>query len=517
MADLTTSADVDTFMGSANAAAMRSNLGLGTAATTASSDYANSEHASTHLTGGPDAIQPATASQPGLATAAQITKLDGIETGADVTDTANVTAAGAVMPSGVASSTDNALVRYDSTTGKVVQNGQITESDTGDLASVNSITMDTTPTGTIATEGQIMWNSDEETLDIQLSSFAHQVGQQILYHVQNNTANTIAKGVPVMFAGTTGNSGKLLIQPWDGVGPATLFLGLTSEAIISGSQGFVVAFGKLRGIQTNGGNYSQTWVDGDIIYAGTTTGSLTKTQPTAPNPIVQALAVVHAHASNGTYFVRTTYILGNALTSNTLEQFAATTSAQLRNVISDETGSGALVFAESPTLVTPALGTPVSGNLVNCTGFPGAPLFVSKTDTETLNSTTWSDISGLSLSFTAASITQKISVRACLNAGNPTTAVIGFRLVNEDGVLLQAAPPVGSRLQCHASTYASAATITVPVTFEVVYTPGTTSARTYKVQWSRQGSSAVYINRSSTDTDGATLARTASTLFLQPY
>jgi hypothetical protein len=47
-------------------------------------------HASTHLTGGADAIQAATSAQPGLATAAQITKLDGIEAGADVTDAGNV-------------------------------------------------------------------------------------------------------------------------------------------------------------------------------------------------------------------------------------------------------------------------------------------------------------------------------------------------------------------------------------------------------------------------------------------
>lgn len=61
---------------------------------------------------------------------------------------------------------------------------------------------------------------------------------------------------------------------------------------------------------------------------------------------------------------------GDALTSGTLAQFAATTSAELAGVISDETGSGALVFATSPTLVTPALGTPASGTLTNCTGLP---------------------------------------------------------------------------------------------------------------------------------------------------
>jgi len=39
---------------------------------------------------------------------------------------------------------------------------------------------------------------------------------------------------------------------------------------------------------------------------------------------------------------------GDALVANPLSQFAATTSAQLATVISDETGSGALVFANSP-------------------------------------------------------------------------------------------------------------------------------------------------------------------------
>lgn len=61
---------------------------------------------------------------------------------------------------------------------------------------------------------------------------------------------------------------------------------------------------------------------------------------------------------------------GDALTSSPLSQFAATTSAQLAGVVSDETGSGALVFATSPTLITPTLGTPASGTLTNCTGLP---------------------------------------------------------------------------------------------------------------------------------------------------
>ena len=45
-------------------------------------------------------------------------------------------------------------------------------------------------------------------------------------------------------------------------------------------------------------------------------------------------------------------------------------SANLASAVSDETGSGALVFANSPTLVTPAIGTPSSGTLTNATGLP---------------------------------------------------------------------------------------------------------------------------------------------------
>jgi len=93
-------------MDDANNAAQRTTLGLGnastlnvgtTAGTVAAGDDSRftdartpTAHAASHVTGGSDAIQSATASQNGLATATQITKLDGIEALADVTDAGNV-------------------------------------------------------------------------------------------------------------------------------------------------------------------------------------------------------------------------------------------------------------------------------------------------------------------------------------------------------------------------------------------------------------------------------------------
>jgi len=64
------------------------------------------------------------------------------------------------------------------------------------------------------------------------------------------------------------------------------------------------------------------------------------------------------------------------------DTFVATpTSANLDALVTDDTGSGALVFATSPTLVTPLLGTPTSGVLTNCTGLPTILVANEATDT----------------------------------------------------------------------------------------------------------------------------------------
>jgi hypothetical protein len=66
---------------------------------------------------------------------------------------------------------------------------------------------------------------------------------------------------------------------------------------------------------------------------------------------------------NGTQVLSATEYTGNAATvtngittASKISALAATSSSELAGVISDETGSGALVFANTPTLVTPVLG-----------------------------------------------------------------------------------------------------------------------------------------------------------------
>jgi hypothetical protein len=93
-----------------------------------------------------------------------------------------------------------------------------------------------------------------------------------------------------------------------------------------------------------------------ITLPGSTSGSA----QIIPTAIAGTGTVITLPATTGTV----------ALTGNKLSVFAATSSSELAGVISDETGTGALVFANSPTLITPALGTPASGVLTNATGLP---------------------------------------------------------------------------------------------------------------------------------------------------
>lgn len=58
---------------------------------------------------------------------------------------------------------------------------------------------------------------------------------------------------------------------------------------------------------------------------------------------------------------------------------ATPSSANLAAALTDETGTGAVVFANSPTLTTPNLGTPSALTLTNATGLPAAALVASTT------------------------------------------------------------------------------------------------------------------------------------------
>ena len=123
--------------------------------------------------------------------------------------------------------------------------------------------------------------------------------------------------------------------------------------------------------------FKDLYIDGtaniDSLIADTAdinAGTIDNTVVGATTP---AAATFTTLTSNGSTTLNGTTIPASktlVVTTDKLSVHAATSSSELASIISDETGTGALVFANSPTLVTPALGTPSSATLTNATGLP---------------------------------------------------------------------------------------------------------------------------------------------------
>ena len=138
---------------------------------------------------------------------------------------------------------------------------------------------------------------------------------------------------------------------------------------------------------------------------------------------------------NGSAWINQTLAeAGIAASGAKLSDFAATSSSELAGTISDETGSGALVFATSPTFVTPALGTPASGVATNLTGT--AASLTAGTVTTNANLTGEVTSSG-----NAATIADNMVDEANLKASNsPTNGyVLTARSGNTGGMTWEAA------------------------------------------------------------------------------
>ncbi len=97
------------------------------------------------------------------------------------------------------------------------------------------------------------------------------------------------------------------------------------------------------------------------------TGSGSVVRATSPTLVTPLLGT----PTSGTLTNCTGYRVANVANLGTgVATFLTTpSSANLRSALTDETGTGSAVFATSPTLVTPILGTPTSGSLTNCSGY----------------------------------------------------------------------------------------------------------------------------------------------------
>ena len=159
--------------------------------------------------------------------------------------------------------------------------------------------------------GEVAWNSDDGTLDVgQYNGTILQVGQETQYYARNTSGVTVNNGTPVMFTGTVGSSGKLTfgLAVADGSVPADYMMGVATQTIANNDFGYITHFGLVRGFNTTGSPYGETWADGDLLYFDPATpGTWTNVQPQAPNIDVPVAVVVNAGSGgSGSIFVRMT-------------------------------------------------------------------------------------------------------------------------------------------------------------------------------------------------------------------
>ena len=177
----------------------------------------------------------------------------------------------------------------------------------GSNSNIDELHFDTTPTSTDPLlAGQIRYDGAEGTLQLGMNGgqVSQSIGLELYYRVKNNSLTTINDGQLVMANGTDGNSGVINVKKWDTTSPYFYIMGIATETITNGDLGFVTWFGKINGIQSNGANYGETWVDGQILYPSlTVAGGFTKTltDPTLQQPIAM---VINSHPSNGQLFAR---------------------------------------------------------------------------------------------------------------------------------------------------------------------------------------------------------------------
>jgi hypothetical protein len=160
----------------------------------------------------------------------------------------------------------------------------------------------------------------------------------------------------------------------------TPVLGTPTSATLTNATGLPISTG-VSGLGTGVATFLATPSSANLAAALTDeTGSGALVFATSPTLVTPALGTPSALVGTNITGTASGLTAGNVTTNANLTgavtsvgnatSLGSFTSLQLATALTDETGTGANVFATSPTLVTPALGTPSSGVATNLTGLP---------------------------------------------------------------------------------------------------------------------------------------------------
>lgn len=196
------------------------------------------------------------------------------------------------------------------------------------------------------------------------SGIDHEICRDALHTVRNTTGSTISKGEWVYFSGSTGVYPNITKARADSATTMPV-AGIVVADIANNAFGQVMTAGDVQNIDTS------SFSDGDVLYiSAATAGLATTTAPTGTN-IVQRIGVV-VKSSVGAGIIAV--------------------------LIGGEFNPGLTQTLSNKTFVAPALGTPASGTLTNCTGLPLAGLSVTDPNVDAMIG--WDDSAGALILFT---------------------------------------------------------------------------------------------------------------------
>ena len=173
-------------------------------------------------------------------------------------------------------------------------------------------------------------------------------------------------------------------------------------------------------------------------------------------------------------------------------------------------------------------GTIPQGNIANAslgavTALPGAiatgkvlqVVSVTKTDTFTSSSSSFTDITGLTANITPASSSNKVYVNLSVQGSQDVEANrVSYQLIR-DNTAISVGASAASRSQASSGLSSPHGDIIASSSVNVLDTPSTTSQITYKVRIANTaGSGNAFVNRTENDENGSGMPRYASTITL---
>lgn len=510
MPNLTTSTDVDTFMGSADQAAMRTNLSLGTAAVADTTDFA-------------------TAAQGGLADSA--VQPGDLGTAAYSDTTAFATAAqGTLADSSIQGSTgsnNNHLVRADGTGGKTVKATGIHVDNSDNITGVESVgaksstglVLKTSAGTTVATFGNggavaalpssTSIGTVTSTEIGYLSGVTSAIQTQINSKASSSAAITIAGNSTALGGSVTQDQ----ITGLSTTGIVKRTASNTLEIAASGTDYAPATSGTsiLKGSGTGGFSNASAGTDyapatsGTSILKGSGTGGFSNASAgtdycaaTSGSGILKASSGNTATASAGIDYVAPGAATSSGLTMATARLLGRTTAS-----------TGALEE------ISIGSGLSLSAGSLSATGSGGGKILqvVQATLTTTANVTGTTFGSVFTASITPSASTSKVLVIVDLSVGQAASNFVNIRLTRSSSTLLQG-DSAGSRTRVTTQANPGGAGVMAAAGLNYLDSPASTSSLTYAIEIASHTTGAVYLNRSGTDTDSAGFSRGASTITL---